>query len=183
MDKGIISVVAMLWIAGCGTSGSQGGTGTLSEQASLMMQVQSGENISDPSTLPTSGRARYAGYSTLDLPQIGAQTGQMDLLVRFGDFGGSVTGSMHNFENLNGILQIGDGRLFRGADVGVDYLLGADVTGTLDDASGIYVIDAELAGDLRGRFQDGVTGVVFGTVTHAGVDVIFEGEVVGERTN
>ena len=65
----------------------------------------------------------------------------------------------------------------------MDYTFGADVDGMLTNNGGEYVIDASLSGGFRGRNQDGVTGVVFGDITGPnGVD-IFDGTVVGIRTN
>ena len=173
-----ICVGALMLIVSCRGMGSGTDQASRADQAADLVDALLGENISDPALLPLTGRAVYAGFATLELAIAGtiqSYIGDLDLTVEFSGTGDPISGALHSFDGLSGALSIANGNLDRGADT--------DVDGMLTNNGGEYVIDASLSGDFRGRNQDGVTGVVFGDITGPnGVD-IFDGTVVGIRTN
>ena len=181
-----ICVGALMLIVSCRGMGSGTDQASRADQAADLVDALLGENISDPALLPLTGRAVYAGFATLELAIAGtiqSYIGDLDLTVEFSGTGDPISGALHSFDGLSGALSIANGNLDRGANTDVDYTFGADVDGMLTNNGGDYVIDASLSGDFRGRNQDGVTGVVFGDITGPnGVD-IFDGTVVGIRTN
>ena len=125
-------------------------------------------------------------FGTLDLAIRGttqSYIGDLDLTVEFSSASDRISGNLHIFDGLIGELDIANGTVDRCADKDVYYTFGADIDGTLTNSDGDDIIDVTLAGDFRGRNQDGVTGVVLGDITGPnGVD-IFDGTVAGARTN
>ena len=173
-------------MSACGSSSAVEDAISRADQAAALAAYLTGENVSNPNQLPMSGLAIYAGFSTLNLPIGGATqayVGDLDLQVTFGGSRDQVTGGMSNFNGLTGTLEISGGRLDRGTDTDVDYTFDGDVTGTLGAGADSYTIDAGLVAEFRGRNQDGVTGVIFGDINgQNGVD-LFDGTLVGARTN
>lgn len=183
----LIALVSVLGVAaGCSSSGGNIDVTSRADQAADLADALIAENISDPTLLPVTGQAIYAGFGTLDLA-IGGTTqsyiGDLDLTVGFSSTSDQILGTLQHFDGLTGVLDITNESLDRGTDTDEDYTFGADVDGTLTNSDGNYVIDASLAGDFLGRDQDGVTGIVFGDITGPnGVD-IFDGTIAGVKTN
>lgn len=183
MRKTVV-ILGVLLVSGCGSAGPAGDALSRADQAAALTEQLAEENVSNPTTLPTTGAANYTGFSTLRLPidgQTSAYLGDLSMTVDFSQ--NQVSGNIGNFNGLGGSLAIGGGRLDRGTDTQVDYTFDGDVDGTLTANGANYVIDAGLVAEFRGRNQDGVTGVVFGDITGAaGVD-IFDGSLAGSRSN
>lgn len=181
-----VCFTALVLVVGCGSTGQGTDAMSRADQAADLADALIAENKSDPTLLPVAGQATYAGFGTLDLA-IGGTTqsyiGDLDLTVEFSSASDQISGTLQHFDGLTGVLDITNGSLDRGTDTDEDYTFGADVDGTLTNSDSNYVIDASLAGDIRGRDQGGVTGVVFGDITGPnGVD-IFDGTIAGARTN
>lgn len=144
------------------------------------------ENISARDTLPQNGSAHYAGFMTLALPMSDASTdyiGDLDMTVNFGATNNQISGSARNFTGLSGSLVIADGNIARGTDTDVDYTFDGVVTGALGLGGESYTLNGALVGDFRGRYQDGLTGQVFGTVDGACGQDLFQGSIAATRDN
>jgi len=73
--------------------------------------------------------------------------------------------------------------LNRGADPDVDFTFDGALSGTLQTGSSAFDIDGNLLGEFRGRDQDGLTGVVSGTITGSDSQDIFDGSIAATRTD
>jgi hypothetical protein len=165
--KYIISTLTVLGLAGC--SGGSGGAPNLAhiDQALALAAAQQAANVSVPSELPTSGAASYAGFVTLGLPisdAITNVTGDIDLNVDFGNQLQPFSGTLSHFPGLAGQIAIVGGQIDRDANTGVDYTFISDLRGDLVAEGRTYTINGSLAGDFRGRYQDGMTGVIYGDI-------------------
>lgn len=183
LGKTGLSVMALICLIRCGSSDASTTTSSRADLAATQAIELSGMNNSDPALLPVMGQPVYAGYATLDIPGLGAQIGDLDLAVTFGTTQGTVSGEIGQFDDRDGSLSIGGGRLLRGADPRTGVAFGADLDGTLTDASGDWHIDGEINGDFRGRDHDGITAVVSGAVDHDDQQNILDGSVTGVRTD
>ena len=179
-------VFAIVVLAGCGGRADVTDPVSRADQATALSDYWSGQNMSDPAQLPRGGSVKFVGLTTLGLPigdTGGSYTGDLALTVRFGSRTNPVSGSIANLGNLDGDLQIGSGFLDRGADADVDYTFGAEVNGTLTSGDAAYVVDGDMLGDLRGRTQDGVTGIIYGDVTGPDGQALFQGSFAGDATD
>ncbi|MEY1555085.1 hypothetical protein AB3Y40_05570 [Yoonia sp. R2331] len=177
-------VLTVLALAGCSTGGSNSGTLSRSAQAADLEETLSATNITNPATLPTTGSTTYQGFMTAGLPTGagGARTEYLGDLTMNVDFAASrdqVTGTARNFaagnDQLTGVLIIRQGDLFRNTNTSQNFTFTGDVNGTLKQGVSAFVIDAEIAGEFRGRDQEGVSGLLFGDVTGPAGQDIFDG--------
>ncbi len=183
--RSIIGMICGVALAGCSTgSGSGGETLSRSEQAQELEATLSATNVTEPANLPTSGATTYAGFMTAGLPTGagGARTeylGDLSLTVDFAANRNQVRGRAKNFADgnnrLTGQLNIRNGDLFRNTVIDENYTFTGNVKGTLGKGSDDYVVDAEIAGEFRGRNQEGVSGLLFGDVEGPAGQDIFDG--------
>ncbi|MCB5198130.1 hypothetical protein LGQ03_02650 [Loktanella sp. TSTF-M6] len=143
------------------------------------------QDVSDPGTLPVTGRANYTGFMRAGLPT-GAGGARVEYLgdlrmdVNFGAARDEVAGSATGFQTgagdrLSGTLTISDGDLFRDTDPDENYTFTGDVDGTLKRGADSYRIDAEIEGEFKGRDREGVSGLLFGDVRGPDGQDVFDG--------
>lgn len=176
-------VIGIGLLAGC-SSGAGGTTPARGDQAAELEAALAQENVSDPDALPTAGTANYAGFMTLGLPIGDARqdyVGDLDLSVDFASTRDQVSGTASNFNGLSGELAIAGGDLDRTTDTSVDYTFDGTVTGTLAQAGQNYAIDGSIVGEFRGRFQDGLTGVIYGDIDGPDGQDLFDGSIAATR--
>lgn len=174
-----LSLICLI-TAGCGSSGSNSDPLTRAEMAANLEAALGRENVSNPADLPRSGVVQFAGYSTLGLPT-GDVVGDLEINVNFGRTTTPISGEMSNFDGMTGSLTVDGGFIDRQTDTDVDYTFGADFGGTLADTNGTYTLDGTLAGDFRGRFQDGITGQIFGDIDGPDGQSLFDGTIAATR--
>lgn len=179
-----VGVAALSVLVGCSSSG--GGSSAISRdaQAEAIAAAFAAENISDPTSLPNKGSATYAGFMTLGLPIDGDTTdrvGDLNLTVDFGAARNQVTGSVSNIDGLGGALAIRGGDIDRETNPKDDYTFGGSVTGDLTRTGDTFAINATIAGDFRGRNQDGVTGLVYGNIDGQDGQDLFDGTFAATR--
>ncbi len=187
----IIGGFAILALAGCSSGGGGGGEAlSREEQAETLSATLAAVNVSEPADLPTTGAASYAGFMTAGLPTGagGARReylGDLTMNVDFAAPRNQVSGRADNFtagnDRLNGRLQITGGDLFRNTVIDENFTFTGDVDGTLSQNGRQFVIDAEIAGEFRGRNQEGVSGLLFGDVEGPEGQDIFDGTFVAEK--
>ncbi|SEM82285.1 hypothetical protein SAMN04488003_10549 [Loktanella fryxellensis] len=172
------------WLTGCGAGGGSGGdAGPVVVPADL--------DVTDPRTLPTTGRATYDGYMRAELPtgDDGSRENYLADLrmeVNFATGFDQIRGQATGFEaggarRLGGALTISGGDVYRDTDTSAAYTFDGALNGTLTDGSDDYLIDAEIEGDFLGADQTAVGGLVFGDITGPeGID-IFDGTFAADR--
>ncbi|WP_458790221.1 hypothetical protein [Yoonia sp. MH D7] len=181
----LIFIGTIFTLGACSSSGSENNlprTDAASDLATDLAQ----ENLSNPATLPQQGTAQYAGYMTLALPIDGAATdhiGDLDLTVDFGAKRDQISGSASNFTGLSGRLDITGGTVVPTTDTDVDYTFDGTVTGDLGQGGDTYTIDGTLLGDFRGRYQDGITGIIYGDITGPAGQDLFQGSLASVARN
>ncbi|MFV2002499.1 MAG: hypothetical protein ACC619_05910, partial [Paracoccaceae bacterium] len=146
-----------LLVAACSDGGDDGGTTPPVDYASYQAQsaalhaLWDSVTVSDPSTLPVSGGATYAGVIRLDA-QLGAgevsMAGALELQASFAS--NSIAGTAQNFVDeadnpLAGVLTISNGAIDRGADTAVEYTFSADLGGVLSGGGEVFDITADLS--------------------------------------
>ena len=147
--------------------------------------------VSDPALLPTAGRAEYNGYMRTRLPT-GAEGARVDYLadmtleVNFSAGFDQIRGEATGFEAgdgvpMSGALAITNGNIFPTTDPTVAYSFDGDVGGALTNASGTYVIDAEIEGEFVGQGQTAARGLVFGDVAGPLGQDVFDGSFATTR--
>lgn len=171
-------------------SAGQGGSDVSRQDNAAQMFAQwQDANFSNPATLPTAGHARYEGFLALNLPTGADATkesfvGDLSIGVDFGASDNALSGQATSFVadevTLEGTLTIGGGQVDRGTDTTQDFTFSANLGGTLVGAYD-FAVDAYLVGDFRARHQDGMDGVVYGSVTASGDQYIIDGEFVASR--
>lgn len=177
-------VLSLAVSAGCGSSG--GGEMSRSARAAALAATLEGENVSNPGALPMRGTATYAGFMTLGLPINGTTAdhiGDLDLEVDFGATRNPLSGTVSNFDGLSGGLTIGTSTLGRETDPNVDFTFNSGISGTLGQGGDSYTIDGQIAGEFRGRNQDGMTGLVYGDITGPDDQDLFDGTFAATRSN
>lgn len=179
------ALIAFGLLAAC-SSGEDGDGISRGDQAAALEAALSEENVSNPGALPMKGTASYAGFMTLGLPIGGAPqdfVGDLDMVVDFAANRDQVSGTATNFNGLTGSLWIASGDLDRATDTGVDFTFDGTVMGSLAQAGQSYDIDGNIAGEFRGRNQDGLTGVVYGAINGPDGQDLFDGSFAATRTN
>lgn len=187
-------------LAGCGGGGgsSDGDDGfppapssfaALDARGLALEEDGEGLTYTDPSTLPTSGVARYDGTIGIDGAFVEGSPefmlGDLRIEARFAD--DAIRGAATNFvtpgeQRVTGTLSIADGTIDRGADVDVDYTFEAGLRGTLTDAVGSDIdIDGAVRGDFFGPDQTYVSGEVIGDVTDSGGTGAISGGFIARR--
>lgn len=186
------AVLGVMALMGC-SAGSGGGAGADASRAAQNAQLEdtlSATNITDPTTLPTAGAARYDGFMTARLPVLdgGARheyLGDLTMTVDFAADKNQVRGRADGFaagqEVLGGALRIRGGDLFRNTDTDANFTFTGAVNGDLTRGSDAYAIDAKIEGEFRGRNQDGVNGLLFGDIEGPLGQDIFDGSFVAEK--
>ncbi len=178
----IFLIGAISTLGACSSSGSGSEGPARADIAAALAAGLAQENISNPAALPQKGTAQYAGYMTLALPVSGATTdyiGDLDLAVDFGATRNQVSGSASNFTGLSGSLAITGGDPARDTDPDIDYTFDGAVTGDLGQGGDTYSIDGTLVGEFRGRYQDGITGIIYGDITGPTGQDLFQGSIAG----
>lgn len=128
--------------------------------------------LTDLSTLPSSGIARYTGAIALE-----AETGDLAIIgtlaltANFED-PASISGQADGFtgsddRSFDGALFLSNGVIDPsiGSDTGTGFPIRADVGGTLADHVHSYAIDAQISGRFIGAAYNGVAGFAEGTIT------------------
>ena len=183
--------LALFLLAGCGGGGGSGGDGPVALTPDQIDDRIDGQPISNPATLPTTGRAQYNGYMRASLPT-GPQGARVNYLadmrldVNFGAGFDQIRGQATGFEArdgvpLGGALAITAGNIYGDTDPTAAYSFDADVDGALTRGAATYVIDASLEGEFLGQGQTAARGLVFGDITGPLGQDIFDGTFAATR--
>ena len=183
--------LALVVLTGCGGSGGGSGSGPVALTPDQIDDSIGGQPVSNPSTLPTTGRAEYNGYMRANLPT-GAEGARVQYLadlrldVNFGAGFDQIRGQASGFEArdgvpLGGTLAVARGRIFGDTDTTAAYSFDADVDGTLTQGADTYVIDASLEGEFLGQGETAARGLVFGDITGPLGQDIFDGTFATTR--
>lgn len=172
----------VIWIFICGLL--MGCSGEKSGGNAVQVNTVDAGNISDPAQLPVTGRAVFTGSTSLDLPIAnGPVDGKLDMTVIFAPSDAPVTGRIYDIDGSSGVLTIANGDLFRDSDPDDDYVFAADLTGNLTRGGQTYGVDGGLSGDLRGRNQSNIIGVIYGDVTGPDGTALISGTFAADRSN
>lgn len=182
--RAVVAMILCGWLlTACGGGGGAAGGGAAADPTDT--------GVTDPRTLPTTGRATYDGYMRADLPtgDGGAREdylADLRLEVNFATGFDQIRGQATGFEaadarRLGGALSITGGDVFRDTDTTAAYTFDGDLDGTLTDGGDAYVVDAEIEGDFLGSDQTAVGGIVFGDVDGPRGTDIFDGTFAADR--
>ena len=143
--------------------------------------------VTDPSTLPISGSADFAGVVRLDVENGTGEVSMDGALTLQADFATStIAGDASQFVDENEALYSGDltlsnGVIDRGADTSVDYTFNGNLDGSLTGAGETYVITTDLSGDFVSSTYGAVKGAIGGNAASSfGTGYVF-GVFIGER--
>ncbi|MBV1868845.1 MAG: hypothetical protein KUG69_13215 [Marinosulfonomonas sp.] len=141
----------------------------------------------DPSTLPISGTAEFAGVIRLDVEN---STGEISIdgaLALQADFGtSSISGAASQFVDENegvysGDLSLTNGVIDPAADLSTEYTFTGNLDGALTGAGETYAITSNLSGDFVSPTTGAVKGVVAGSaISSFGTGYVY-GVFIGER--
>ena len=196
----LLAMAGLGGLAACDSSGSDadGGPGYDERLDALADLVQSAADagLTDASTLPTSGEARYDGHALITAEHSDASEttilGDLGLEVGFAN-SGSVSGTIGNFTDEDGQDYAGTIALTGGAldrtSTGIeddDPAFELDASGSITDPDGVVFTlsdDSTGAGDFYGADWGYVVGGLFGSACTSGGEECsdFEGVFAGER--
>ena len=159
--------IAMILLVACGSSAGDDSDVNRAAQAADLLLRWEGENYTNPSLLPTDGRFEFDGLATIALPINGERNdliGDVHVTVNFGRPHNPINGEISNIGALGGQLNISGGAIDRSADPETTFTFGANLAGALTSGVDVMTVEGGLDGDFRGRNQDGMTGLIHGTV-------------------
>ncbi len=166
-----------LFLAACGGGDTGGGGGpgppvdfaTYVSQTAALNSTWNGTPASDPSGLPISGAATYAGVMSLTVETGSGDLDMMGALALSANFtANSISGDATGFvtENataLSGGLTISGGVIDRSANTALEYTYTAILAGNLSGGGETFGIDSDMSGDFLGPDHLAASGIVSGT--------------------
>lgn len=182
MKKTLAVLAAILLVACGGDSGERvQGYKTLRQDYLNIVEAVGLEQPIEPSTLPVSGSAIYAGSLFIGTPNGPDILGDLDLTANFAN--ATISGRATEFRDnergvYDGRLDITGGDIDRTANLTEVYTFIADLDGriTEQDTGDFYNVDAFLVGDFFGPDQRYVFGIARGDVTSNVGDFELESE-------
>ena len=167
LEKNAVTVIALIIVAGCSGGGGDRSFADAEREAIELAATLEDLEISSVAQLPTSGSAAYEGMIGVAVPGY-AVLGDLNVNVNFASE--SITGNAGNFidsddERISGSLAIDNGSFIRNADPLTEFQFTADIGGALSDSDGNYLVDGQLLGDFLGQNQEGMSGLVVGTIS------------------